>query len=56
MAKYWVIHPEMYNPDKDGRVFPPVAIVPRKYYDYESDPEYVLVEFPDLVQPGREEK
>ncbi len=46
--KYWIIHPDLYKVDKDGRVFVPVQIVPDAYHDYEADPEYVQVEIPDM--------
>ena len=48
MSKYWMLHPELFTPDKDGRVFPPIALVPRQFYDYESDPEYIEVDIPSL--------
>ena len=50
MTKYWMIHPDLYNVDKDGRVFVPIQIEPDKYHDYEADPEYVQVEIPPMAK------
>ena len=47
--KYWMMYPELFIVDKDGRVFPPVQIRPHPHHDYENDPEYVQVEIPPLA-------
>lgn len=48
MSKYWMIHPDLYNVDKDGVVCVPIQIEPDEYHNYEADSEYVQVEIPPM--------
>lgn len=54
--KYWMLDPQLFNADSDGRAFVPVVLEPKDYYDYESDPEYIQIEVPEwsgAVSEGR---
>lgn len=52
--KFWMIDPQLFNADKDGRAYVPVELEPREHYDYENDPEYIQIEVEALpVEEGQ---